>query len=366
MGHPVVISANYGLGGAPLNIENSGETTRVLPAGFTAHGNDIIGSHARFVKADIVITLYDSWVFDPQVTAGFRWVPWAPVDHAPLPEAVKRALMPAWQPIAYSRFGFDKMKEAGLDPRYVPHGIDTDTYQPMDMDEARKSIKLPRDDYDFLAVMVAANKGVPSRKSFGEVLDAWASFVQYKPKALLYMHTHPGEQMQGMDIPMLIRLYGLTEENVCFCDPYWNLLGYPDTYLRDLYSAADVLVSPSKGEGFGIPLVEAQACGCPVIVTDATAMSELCFSGWKVGYQREATPLGAFQFVPRVGEILDSLLDAYAKRGYEKMRRDARRGAEPYSADIVAETYWRPVLDELAQSISGDADPLGLVDLGAA
>lgn len=36
------------------------------------------------------------------------------------------------------------------------------------------------------------------------------------------------------------------------------------------------------GEGFGIPIIEAQAAGCPVIVTDCTAMTELCLSGWLI------------------------------------------------------------------------------------
>ena len=207
MGYPVTIGANYGLGGAPLNINNNGEATRVLPLGFTSHGNDIIGPYANYTKADIVITLYDAWVYDPSVTARFRWCPWMPVDHSPLPRAVDRAIKTAWQPIAYSRFGERMLKDAGFDPRYVPHGVDTEIFQPLDRQEARKALAMPiLDDCDFLAIMVAANKGTPSRKAFGEVFQAWGEFIKTHPKAVLFMHTHPGPEMGGPNLPEILEL----------------------------------------------------------------------------------------------------------------------------------------------------------------
>jgi glycosyltransferase involved in cell wall biosynthesis len=45
--------------------------------------------------------------------------------------------------------------------------------------------------------------------------------------------------------------------------------------LPALYSAATLLVFPSLFEGFGIPLVEAMACGCPIVAADATAIPEI-------------------------------------------------------------------------------------------
>ncbi len=42
-----------------------------------------------------------------------------------------------------------------------------------------------------------------------------------------------------------------------------------------LYSAAEVFVFPSLFEGFGIPLIEAMACGCPVVASNVCSISEV-------------------------------------------------------------------------------------------
>ena len=61
-------------------------------------------------------------------------------------------------------------------------------------------------------------------------------------------------------------------------------VSYPDGYFYDMglideeamatwYNGLDVLSLCSYGEGFGLPLIEAQSCGIPVITTDGSAMS---------------------------------------------------------------------------------------------
>jgi glycosyltransferase involved in cell wall biosynthesis len=45
--------------------------------------------------------------------------------------------------------------------------------------------------------------------------------------------------------------------------------------LRALYSCADLMLFPSLHEGFGWPIIEAQACGCPVVTSDRAPMTEV-------------------------------------------------------------------------------------------
>ena len=52
--------------------------------------------------------------------------------------------------------------------------------------------------------------------------------------------------------------------------------GYlPDEWLPTFYSAADVFAFPSRYEGFGLPVLEAMACGTPVVAGDAPAVNEI-------------------------------------------------------------------------------------------
>jgi len=54
-----------------------------------------------------------------------------------------------------------------------------------------------------------------------------------------------------------------------------ELVGISNEDLRALYSTAQMMLFPSFYEGFGWPIVEAQACGCPVAIPDEPPMNEL-------------------------------------------------------------------------------------------
>ncbi len=58
--------------------------------------------------------------------------------------------------------------------------------------------------------------------------------------------------------------------------PYVKFIGYVDDEdLQLLYSAADAFVYPSLYEGFGMPILEAMSCGCPVICSNTSSMPEV-------------------------------------------------------------------------------------------
>jgi glycosyltransferase involved in cell wall biosynthesis len=55
-----------------------------------------------------------------------------------------------------------------------------------------------------------------------------------------------------------------------------KFLGYvPEEKIPALYSGAEIFVYPSLYEGFGLPILEAMACGCPVLTSNTTSMPEV-------------------------------------------------------------------------------------------
>lgn len=64
-------------------------------------------------------------------------------------------------------------------------------------------------------------------------------------------------------------------ERLGIADSVW-MLGYvPDEELYSLYARAEMLIYPSLQEGFGLPPLEAMACGCPVITSNVSSLPEV-------------------------------------------------------------------------------------------
>lgn len=346
LGHDVAISAYWGLNGSVLTWEGM-----TIYPGDEAWGNRLLPMLTEQHNADLVITLMDVWVLTSKALKDLPLACWVPVDHEPCPPQVieffKRTHA---RPIAMSRFGERMLAAEGLDPLYVPHGIDTNVFRPRpDLDaRTRERMGLPAD--AFVVGMVAANQGnSPSRKAFPQVLQAFKRVRDRHTDAFLYLHTNPsgGGPKAGVSIPRLADQIGLTDDAVRFTAPLQLELGMPPEQVASLFSAFDVLANPSYGEGFGVPIVEAQACGTPVIVTDCTAMTELCGDGWAVGGDPwYNAPQGSFFRCPSVDEIEGALESAYEARG-EGPSEAAREFALDYDADRVTREHWVPVLDEL-------------------
>lgn len=357
LGYPVSITAYYGLQGHTLQINDM----TVFPCGYHPYGMDVAAGNTKMAGAQVCMTNVDLWVCEPPMLKDVIWTPWFPIDSGTVNPLIRIKLSAPFDRICMSKHGQGLVEELGHQCRFVPCAVDTNVFTPTDkaasLTEMNVHIlnKVPAN--TFVVSMVAMNKGNPSRKAFFPQMRAFKLFHDKRPDTVLYMHTircENGEQ-GGVNLAEVCRFLGLEiGKDVFFPDPLTIINGYPDVFLNAVYNASDVLLSVTMGEGFGIPVLEAQAAGCPVITGDWTAMSEITFSGWRIGKEDALevwTMLSAIQYEPKWQAIYERLEAAYQMRGNQDYRKRAREGALAYDIDSVVEKYWTPTLEEISERL---------------
>jgi glycosyltransferase involved in cell wall biosynthesis len=256
-----------------------------------------------------------------------------------------------------SKFGVEKFAQADLEALYIPHAFHP-AYEPKDRAEAREALRIPEDAFVVGTNLTNKSSGMVHRKAYGQVFEGFTYFAQSHPDAILYVHAEAsGYQAQvGWDLKALAETYGI-RDRIRFADQHSFRMGIPIEAMPWLYSAFDVLLHSTMGEGFGVPIIEAQACGTPVVVTDFTSMPELVGDGWKVGgihWYSDRTR--SFWMVPDPVQIAEALGEAY-KRGGARSDK-AVEFAQAYTADRVFEDHMLPVFENLRERI--DPLPAGL------
>lgn len=178
-------------------------------------------------------------------------IQWIVFESTRVPEIVMRTMLVSdlvWVP---SDWGKQVLIANGLASNrvdVVQEGVSTDLYHPyyaMQDDNVTRFLTLGK--YE-------------ERKSQMETVLAWASAFGNDPGVELIIKTDHFvnvEQKQQALADFLAQL-GLTNVR--------TIWGKADS-LVDVYRSADVFVLPSKGEGWGLPIIEAAACGLPIIAT---------------------------------------------------------------------------------------------------
>lgn len=355
-GHDVASVSNYGLAGAVLDWQG----IPCLPMGYDAWSNDLGGAHvSNWVKdKGWGIVLYDVWTIKGELWNGVPLAAWVPIDHDPAPAEVANFFKLKGErrvPIAMSKFGEDRLRKAGLtDVLYAPHSVNTDLFTP-DGDNFRKEMNIPADAH--LTLINSANKGIPSRKSFPEMLAAWSIFASRHDDAFLFLHTEVVGLAQGLNLPRLLNAVKAPMDRVKIVPQYQYRSGIPTADMPKIYRMADVLAAPSRGEGFCVPLIEAQSCSVSVLVSDWTAQPELVGAGWKVGGQPDWNEyMQSWFMTPSIDQIIDALEDSYRVKGDTQVsaefRQKARDMALKYDSRTVYEAHWRPIMAELQSRLT--------------
>jgi len=219
----------------------------ILPG--RVHSNSVLWSPANsgplFVR-DQILTIHDlsplehpEW-FQPNYAAWYRLL---------LPMLIRRVR----RIITLSEFVAKKVVMRFSVPAdkvvTVPAGVDTSKFHPQDVSSGMERYIL------FVGTL-------EPRKNIQGLLKAWDEIKGRHPDVALVIAGTSGRVFRESPYP------NLTDR------VRW--LGYvSETALPALYAGADLFVLPSLDEGFGLPALEAMACGTPVVVSDGGALPEI-------------------------------------------------------------------------------------------
>lgn len=338
--------------------------TNILPVGKDPLGSDTVLEHFQRGNFHAAISLVDPWGLNPEIMKRVPWFPFAPIDTMPVSPRNMDSLKACVHPIALTRHGEGELRNAGLTPLYLPHGYDPSVWIPSDRDEARAALGIPQN--VFFAAFVGVNDSLPSRKGIAELLFAWQAFRSQHEDVLLYLHTDPqgnipeGGAHGGIDIPYMLKTLMLhTDPSIKLVDTFrYRTQSIPSAELVQVAQAADVLILPSKGEGFGVPIVEFAACGTPAIVTNFGSMAELAgqMGGQLLSFEMDWGWQNAMTAKALMGAIVQALEKSYAERGTDAAltrRKVAYAGAQAYNIDRVFIEHGIPTFEAIADAVIG-------------
>ena len=251
-------------------------------------------------------------------------IQWVVFESTLVPPNIMSTMLTAdvvWVPSAWGR---EVLIQNGLDPArcdVVPEGVDTDQFHPWHP---------PVNDGVFRYLLTGKYE---HRKSVTETIDAWAQvFGNDNSVELSIKTTHiMNHEQNKQKITEHVHRLGLTNVNVW----YGNL---SMTEMLLLYQRHNVFVLPTKGEGWGLPLIEAAAAGLPIVTTMWSGHTEFLntISNSIVPVEYDMVPVDCAEYQsfyptadqdwgmwaqPRTQSIVQALL--YVREFYQELKTHA-------------------------------------------
>ena len=256
----------------------------------------------------------------------------------------------------------DLMYEAGVASpiHVVPLGVDTDVFHPK---AGRMALPNSAKGYRFLCVSWWG-----PRKGFDILIRAFVTEFTRSDDVSLVISSRSHDSRPSIkiaeEIKAIIRATGKTDRPPVVLHSKITT----DEELASLYNACDAFVLASKGEGFSLPIVEAAACGLPVISTRCTAQATylddtnsflLDPEGYERANPRDGRPssVGRWcayyenQFFPVFGGQSIRKLGALMRQVYED-RGEAAKRAFALTEKVRTTMTWENTVDVVIARLS--------------
>ncbi len=244
---------------------------------------------ARRVKPEVTVMLHDPAAiamillrnrFDPgrDLLNAAPIVGYMPIDGYNYPPETTEILPQIINPAVLSEHG----KTVFPQGQVVYHGVSTEDFWPVaekpirfeaQLLETKQACKkaLGYNEDGFLILRIDKNSG---RKDYSALVQAVAPIMAKDRSIQLHLHAATDPLMPGANLPVLLTRFDLTPEQVIIPDLNQSMIGWDQERLNVLYNAADLFVTTSRGEGWGLTISEALACGVPVVAQNVSAIPE--------------------------------------------------------------------------------------------
>ena len=324
------------------------------------YGRTRIIEMLAMVEPDVVLILNDATIilnllFDNQYDKDrylLRYRPlltYIPVDGYNRPPAWAETLTKVSNVVAMSRFG----QEAFPGSQLVFHGVDTKVFHPVSAKNpitvsSGKVCTTKREckeafGYDpdgFMVLRVDKNSG---RKDFAATWKALVPVMKRHKDINVHFHTVGNGGDSGMVIDALLSREPDIQPRFSLPDLHTSYIGWPEADLVALYNAADLFVTTSRGEGFGLTIAESLACGVPVIAQNVSAIPEVVGPGGiLLEPERLITvPSGQDLWLPNIEAFSEAIEHLYTAGGVRRKLGAAGREhvTTSFSWDVAAARF---------------------------
>jgi glycosyltransferase involved in cell wall biosynthesis len=339
---------------------------------------------------DIVFDIRDFWMNSYQKFSVLRqfynWVVMPTVDSRPQQEEWLDVYMDADAVLSYSDWGGqvlqdqtnNKIKYAGS----ASPAVDLDVFKPMDMKEARSQLRIP-ESMKIIGSVMRNQK----RKLIPELMQSVRGLLdqfELQNKELgqdVYLYLHTSYPDAGWNLPNLLKEHSMGKrvlftyvckncgkihahtfnhsiKNCPHCGQKTAVFpsvseGVSTQQLSSIYNSFDIYVQYAICEGFGMPQVEAGACGVPIVSIDYSAMSDIVrlLDGYIVQPQTFFKELEteAYRVYPNNDQLIYHLWTFFnlSKEEQLQKREKVRELTETHFNWDATANKWMKVFDEI-------------------